>query len=189
MKYIFLLTLLPTAMALFPIKVLYHEDMIRLGPGDTYDIIKKNYIPGQILYIDTDEGDVYEVINFIDFIVKNNVSCYAKNAYGLAFNIYNFCKERYFSYDSEFYKKDISISCCGEKTLTEMEHDIAYFKYVKNIFDENEAKRFQLDLDHYKSFTQQDYFLKDDPAFFQMLYIGEYYGVIQYKSQNINGDS
>ena len=140
------------------------------------------YKPGKIIYIDSNGGSVDKGEDFIDFIVANNISCYAKKAHSMAFSIYNYCKERYYSYDSEFIQHDIIIDLklLGRKTisLTELTKLVKEANEQNDKFSLNSANRLGIPYDKYKKLIEKEYNFKSNMTFFREINMGQMVAII-----------
>jgi ATP-dependent protease ClpP protease subunit len=118
------------------------------------------------VYIDSNGGSVEagnKLINLFDYYIKNGkkIDCIAKNAFSMAFQIFQSCSTRYIVPSSILMQHQISLSSIkGQLTNT-----LNYLKMIQTISDDlnkRSAKRIDMPFDDYVKLIQTDWWTYGD---------------------------
>jgi hypothetical protein len=161
------------------IKIIDSNNFIFLNSDDDYVYIVKNYKPENILYIDSPGGRIDLGLIMIDFVIEKNISCYAKRAYSMAFTIYNYCKERYYDYHSDFMHHEISHTFYNTIfTTSELRDYLNSIEEVENKFSLNSANKLGIPYEQFKELIKEDYYFKENMTFFREINMGQLVAII-----------
>ena len=161
------------------IKIIDSNNFIFLNGDDDYVYIVKNYKSGNILYIDSPGGSVDFGLIMVDFVIENNISCYAKRAHSMAFTIYNYCKERYYDYHSEFMQHEFTYTFYNTIfTTSELQDYLNSNAEVENKFSLNSANRLGIPYEQFKKLIKEDYYFKENMTFFREINMGQLVAII-----------